>query len=139
MKNKIFSGTLALILTIFCLAVPLSAYASETLGTNSQNLETNTEVKIIQENLTLYKNENRISLVTITDENKLLVELKNANSSLSVLDVKTTIDAFNNQLVLENGNGELTNLLVKNLQSKPNIVLEGRIHLCVLLSLEVLA
>ncbi|HHD7895756.1 TPA: ATP-binding cassette domain-containing protein [Enterococcus faecalis] len=98
MKNKIFSGTLALILTIFCLAVPLSAYASETLGTNSQNLETNTEVKIIQENLTLYKNENGISLVTITDENKLLVELKNANSSLSVLDVKTTIDAFNNQL-----------------------------------------
>lgn len=49
----------------------------------------------------------------------MLAELKNVNSSLSILDVQTTIDAFNNQLVLENGNGELTNLLVKNLQSKP--------------------
>lgn len=83
-------------LTIFCSGTSLSVSASEILDIDngSQNLETNTEVKIIQKNLSLRKNENGISMVTLTDENKLLNELKNVNSSLSILDVQITIDAF---------------------------------------------
>ncbi|MEJ4462289.1 hypothetical protein SJ900_05915 [Enterococcus faecium] len=83
-------------LTIFCSGTSLSVSASEILDIDngSQNLETNTEVKIIQKNLSLHKNENGISMVTLTDENKLLNELKNVNSSLSILDVQITIDAF---------------------------------------------
>lgn len=58
-----------MILTIFCYGTPMSVSASETLdNTGSQNLETNAEVKIIQENLSLHKNENGISVVALTDE-----------------------------------------------------------------------
>ncbi|EGO6663293.1 hypothetical protein GWG98_003110, partial [Enterococcus faecalis] len=80
--------------------------------------ETTIDVKIIEDNLSLKNNESGISLVTITDEEKLSNELKNAHSLVTLMDVKATVNAFNNQLILENGNGKLTDLLIKNLQNQ---------------------
>ncbi len=100
-------------MVIFCFSVPLSVLATELLDTKIQHLESNIDVKIIEENLSLKKNGNGISLVTINDEDKLSNELKNINSLVTVIDVKATVNAFNNQFILENGNGEFTDLLIK--------------------------
>ncbi|MFB5451107.1 hypothetical protein ACE4ZN_00585 [Enterococcus faecalis] len=118
MRGKNFFSLFAAIMVIFCFSVPLSVSATELSDTKIQHLESNIDVKIIEENLSLKKNENGISLVTINDEDKLSNELKNINSLITVIDVKATVNAFNNQLILENGNGELTDLLIKNLQNQ---------------------
>lgn len=118
MSGKKFFILFAGIMVIFCFSIPLVASATEMSKTESQSLETTIDVKIIEDNLSLKNNESGISLVTITDEEKLSNELKNAHSLVTIMDVKATVNAFNNQLILENGNGKLTDLLIKNLQNQ---------------------
>ncbi len=45
-------------MVIFCFSVPLSVLATELLDTKIQHLESNIDVKIIEENLSLKKNRN---------------------------------------------------------------------------------
>ncbi|MBP2057437.1 hypothetical protein J2Z60_000601 [Lactobacillus colini] len=118
MKKHIIASILVAIVTFFSFTISNFAFASEIPSSESQALETNEQVKIIGNNLSLQKNKNGIYLVSIKDRTVLATELNKANSSISISDVEKTVNAVNNQLIKENGKGQLSDLLINNLYPK---------------------
>ncbi len=122
-KSKFFYLVMAVLtaLSMF-VSVGTNAYASENSNSNTEsgskqiNLENNPEVSLISQNLKLETNENGIVLISIKDEQKLEKELTALGSKTNLTDIKQTINAFNKQLIEENGSGELSNILLLDQQ-----------------------
>ncbi|MGC3443832.1 hypothetical protein RU97_GL000678 [Enterococcus canis] len=65
----------------------------------------------IRNNLDTYVTSDNFIQVRITNESKLKSNLGMLNSTVTVEQIKEYIQAFNKQIIKENGNGELTNAI----------------------------